>query len=139
VADQSKLPVIVSGQPETAALELSHHPNIIADVLTGSEADLWSCLSAGATGAVLAFANAAPYSTITIWEAHRTREAEAGVDGQNRIRHAAHLVTAKYGIPGLKYAMDLNGYYGGPCRLPLAPLAPAAKREIEEAFRDLRG
>jgi len=112
---------------------------MVADVLTATETDLWAGLSAGAAGAVLALANAAPYATITIWEAHRTREAEAGVDGQNRIRHAAHLMTAKYGIPGLKYAMDLNGYYGGPCRLPLAPLAPAGKKEIEEAFRDLRG
>ncbi len=49
------------------------------------------------------------------------------------------LVTTSYGIPGLKYAMDLNGYYGGPPRLPLIPPSPDAKREIEEAFRDLKG
>jgi len=49
------------------------------------------------------------------------------------------LVTVKYGIPGLKYAMDLNGYYGGPVRLPLVPVSPAAKKEIEEAFADLKG
>jgi len=48
-------------------------------------------------------------------------------------------VTSKYGVPGLKYAMDLNGYYGGPPRLPLIVPTPAAKQEIEEAFRDLRG
>jgi len=35
--------------------------------------------------------------------------------------------------------MDLNGYYGGPVRLPLAPLGPEAKREIEAAFADLKG
>jgi 4-hydroxy-2-oxoglutarate aldolase len=35
--------------------------------------------------------------------------------------------------------MDLNGYYGGPCRLPLSPLTPAAKLEIEAAFKDLKG
>jgi 4-hydroxy-2-oxoglutarate aldolase len=34
--------------------------------------------------------------------------------------------------------MDLNGYYGGPCRLPLAPPSPEAKTEIEAAFQDLR-
>jgi 4-hydroxy-2-oxoglutarate aldolase len=48
-------------------------------------------------------------------------------------------VTTRYGIPGLKYAMDLNGYYGGPPRLPLIPPTPEARREIEEAFRDLKG
>jgi 4-hydroxy-2-oxoglutarate aldolase len=88
---------------------------------------------------VLAFANAAPYSCIAIWEAHRTREAEAGLDWQNRIARAAWLVTARHGIPGLKYAMDLNGYYGGPPRLPLCPAPPEARSEIEDAFRDLTG
>ena len=93
----------------------------------------------GAAGAVLAYANAAPYSTIAIWEAHRTRDAEAGLDWQNRIGRAAWLVTAKHGIPGLKHAMDLNGYYGGPCRSPLAPPTPEAKKEIEAAFQNLKG
>jgi hypothetical protein len=35
--------------------------------------------------------------------------------------------------------MDLNGYYGGPPRLPLTVPTSEAKREIEEAFRDLKG
>jgi 4-hydroxy-2-oxoglutarate aldolase len=108
-------------------------------VLVGSAPTLWPSLQVGAEGAVLAYANAAPYSTITIWEAHRTRDAESGKDWQNRIGHASWLVTVKYGIPGLKHAMDLNGYYGGPCRAPLVPLSPEGKREIEEAFRDIGG
>jgi 4-hydroxy-2-oxoglutarate aldolase len=35
--------------------------------------------------------------------------------------------------------MDLNGYYGGPVRLPLTPLCPEARREVEAAFKDLKG
>ena len=93
----------------------------------------------GACGAILAYANAAPYSTIAIWEAYRTREEAAGRDWQNRIARAAALVTVKYGIAGLKHAMDLNGYYGGPPRLPLVPATAEAKKEIEEAFADLKG
>jgi 4-hydroxy-2-oxoglutarate aldolase len=93
----------------------------------------------GAVAAVLAFANAAPYSTIALWEAYRTREYAAASDWQRRIARAAVLVTTRYGIPGLKHAMDLNGYYGGPPRLPLTVPCPDAKREIEEAFRDLKG
>ena len=61
------------------------------------------------------------------------------MDWQNRIGHAAYLVTAKYGVPGLKHAMDLAGYYGGPPRLPLTVPTPQAKKEIEDAFADLRG
>jgi 4-hydroxy-2-oxoglutarate aldolase len=100
---------------------------------------LWPSLLMGACGAILAYANAAPYSTIAIWEAYRTREEAAGLDWQNRIARAAFLVTAKYGIPGLKHAMDLNGYYGGAPRLPLTVATPQAKQEIEAAFKDLNG
>ena len=169
VADQSKLPLIIYNWPQTTGVDiaadavaaLSEHPNIIAikessgnlekvkqmigevragfQVLVGSAPTLWPSLQMGACGAILAFANAAPYATIAIWEAYRTREEAAGMDWQDRIAHAATLVTARYGIPGLKHAMDLNGYYGGPPRLPLTPAPPAARREIEEAFRDLKG
>ncbi|HUO32308.1 MAG TPA: dihydrodipicolinate synthase family protein [Bryobacteraceae bacterium] len=169
VADQAKIPIIIYNWPQAtnldipaeAVAELSNHPNIIGikessgnlekvmqmirevkkgfHVLTGSAPTLAPSLAVGCSGAVLAFANAAPYACISIWEAHRTREPEAAMDWQNRIAHAAHLVTAKYGVPGLKYAMDLAGYYGGPPRLPLTVPCPEAKREIEEAFQDLRG
>jgi 4-hydroxy-2-oxoglutarate aldolase len=169
VADQSTIPLMIYNWPQAtgvdipveAVVALSEHPNIIAikessgnlekvmqmirevkpgfQVLVGSAPTLWPSFSVGAVGAVVAYANAAPYSTIAIWEAHRSREVEAARDWQNRIARAAVLVTTKYGIPGLKYAMDLNGYYGGPCRLPLIPPTPEAKREIEEAFRDLKG
>ena len=88
---------------------------------------------------MLAFANAAPYAAISIWEAHRTREADAALDWQNRIAPAAQLVTSKYGVPGLKYAMDLNGYFGGPPRLPLTVITPEARREIEQAFDGIKG
>ena len=169
VADQSKIPLIIYNWPQAtgvdipveAVVEISEHPNVIAikessgslekvmqmirevkhgfQVLVGSAPTLWPSLLMGACGAILAYANAAPYSVIAIWEAHRMREEAAGLDWQNRIGRAATLVTAKYGVPGLKYAMDLNGYYGGPPRLPLSVPSPEAKKEIEEAFKDLKG
>jgi 4-hydroxy-2-oxoglutarate aldolase len=169
VADQVKIPIFIYNWPQVtgvdipaeAVAELSHHPNVIAikessgnlekvmrmirevkpgfQVLTGSAPTLAPSFAVGCSGAVLAFANAAPYATVSIWEAHRTREPEAALDWQNRISHAAYLVTTKHGVPGLKYAMDLAGYYGGPPRLPLTVPCPAAKKEIEEAFAGLRG
>jgi len=169
VADQAKIPVIIYNFPQTmgidvppeAIAELSHHPNIIGikessgnlakvvqmvrevkpgfSVTVGSAQILASNLAVGATAGILAFANAAPYACISIWEAHRSRESEAALDWQRRIAHPATLVTAKHGIPGLKYAMDLMGYYGGPPRLPFTPICPPARAEIEAAFADLRG
>ncbi|MBI3682993.1 MAG: dihydrodipicolinate synthase family protein [Acidobacteria bacterium] len=169
VADQARIPVMIYNWPQTTGIDispeavacLSEHPNIIAikessgnlekvtqmigmvkkgfQVLVGSAPTLWLSFMVGAVGAVLAFANAAPYASITIWEACRTREYEAAQDWQNRILRAAQLVTTKYGVPGLKHAMDLNGYYGGPPRLPLTVLGPEARKEIEEAFREIKG
>ena len=169
VADQSKIPLIIYNWPQAtgvdippeAVVALSEHPNVIAikessgnlekvmqmlrevrpgfQVLVGSAPTLWPSLLMGACGAILAFANAAPYATIAIWEAYRTRDEAAGLDWQNRIGRAAWLVTARYGVPGLKHAMDLNGYYGGPPRLPLTVATPDAKKEIEEGFKDLKG
>ncbi len=86
---------------------------------------------------MLALANAAPYAAIALWEAFRTREEEAGLDWQTRIAPPAALVAGHRGIPGLKHAMDLNGYYGGPPRLPWTIPLPAEKIRIEEAFAGL--
>jgi 4-hydroxy-2-oxoglutarate aldolase len=168
VADRSKLPVLLYNIPavtgydlpvETVA-ELSHHPNIIGmkdssgsmqkltefvkavkpgfQLLTGSGAKLSEALDIGATGGILAIANALPYACVTIWEAFRRRENEAARDWQARMLRACELVPAKHGIAGLKHAMDLNGYYGGSPRLPLVPPSTEARSEIEAAFEDLR-
>ncbi|MBI5281344.1 MAG: dihydrodipicolinate synthase family protein [Candidatus Solibacter usitatus] len=169
VADQVKIPIMIYNWPQATGVDipaetvsaLSEHLNIIAikessgniekvmqmiretkpgfQVLVGSAPTLAPSLAVGAVGAVLAYANAAPYSVIAIWEAHRQREFDAAMDWQRRIARAAVLVTTKYGIPGLKHAMDLNGYYGGPVRLPLTAPGPEARREIEEAFAELKG
>jgi 4-hydroxy-2-oxoglutarate aldolase len=169
LADQSPVPVLIHNAPqmtgvdllpETAA-RLAEHPNIAGvietgtpasrvaqirslapkdfAVLAGTESQVWESLKAGANGAALAFGSIAPYATIAIWEAFRTREEDAGLDWQARISHPSILVTDMYGVPGLKHAMDLNGYYGGPPRLPFVPVSQDARREIEDAFRDLKG
>lgn len=168
VADRSRLPVLLYNIPQVTGYdlpvdtiaELSHHPNIVGmkdssgnlekmnevvravkpgfQTLSGSGISFWEALQIGASGAILAIANPLPYACVTIWEAFRTRQEDAGRDWQSRITPPGRLIASKYGIPGLKYAMDLNGYYGGPPRLPFVPPSPEAKAEIEEAFADLR-
>jgi 4-hydroxy-2-oxoglutarate aldolase len=168
VADRSPIPVLLYNIPQVTGYdipvdtvaELSHHPNIIGmkdssgnlermndvvravrpgfQTLSGAGISFWEALQIGASGAILAIANPLPYACVTIWEAFRTRQEDAGRDWQTRITPAGRLIATKYGIPGLKYAMDLNGYYGGPPRLPFVPPSAQAKAEIEKAFADLR-
>jgi 4-hydroxy-2-oxoglutarate aldolase len=168
VADRSKIPVLLYNLPQVtgydlpteAIAELSHHPNIIGmkdssgnlqklgevipivkpgfQILSGAGVSFWDAFEIGASGAILAIANPLPYACVTIWEAFRTRDHDAGKDWQTRITPAGKIIEMKHGIPGLKYAMDLNGYYGGPPRLPLIPPSAEAKAEIEQAFDGLR-
>lgn len=168
IADQSKIPILIYNFPNVTGYDLpvetiaalAEHPNIIGmkdssgnveklaatvaaapktfQVLSGSGTTFWPALKAGAAGGILAFANCAPYACVTIWEAFRTREYEAAEDWQNRSLLAAKLVTATYGIPGLKHAMDLKGFYGGPPRLPLVPAPAEARLEIEKALQGIK-
>ena len=38
----------------------------------------------------------------------------------------------------MKHAMDFNGYFGGPSRLPLLPLTADLKAEVEQLMADIR-
>lgn len=131
VADGAKIPVIVEADFGTT------HPNILRPELTTHAASLFTDLKAGSKGGVIAIANAIPYSIQLIWEAYRQREEEAGFDWQERISALAQVV-GKYGTPGLKWAMDLNSYYGGAPRLPHTTVNDEAKAEIAAAIKDLK-
>ncbi|MEX2300711.1 MAG: dihydrodipicolinate synthase family protein [Bryobacterales bacterium] len=164
VADQAKMPLVIFNPRAGAAvrlsaetvLSLSKHPGIagVIDasanedsirrlveqagdgfaVLCGEDTLLHAGLAAGAAGAVPALANAAPFFCLSIGEAVRTRELASAAELQERARAAAEAVTTQYGIAGLKYAMDLRGYYGGNPRLPLLPLSGDARERIAAAF-----
>jgi dihydrodipicolinate synthase/N-acetylneuraminate lyase len=57
---------------------------------------------------------------------------------QERIARAAQRVVGELGIPGVKYGMDFNGYFGGVARLPLLPLTGEARGEVEQLLVDVR-
>jgi len=47
-------------------------------------------------------------------------------------------VTKRFGVPGLKAAMDHAGLYGGPVRLPLLPVSEQVRKEIGDIFDRFR-
>ena len=59
------------------------------------------------------------------------RVAEAG-ELHLRLLPVARAVTSRWGVPGLKAALDLLGLPVGPPRPPLLPLAPEARAELGE-------
>jgi dihydrodipicolinate synthase/N-acetylneuraminate lyase len=107
-------------------------------IVVGLAQKLEPSLQAGAVGGILAFADAAPTACYEIYAAWKEGDAELARLKQDRITQATLRVSGELGIPGLKYAMDLNGYYGGPARLPLLPLTADLKSEVERLLGDIR-
>lgn len=108
-------------------------------VMVGAAHTLLDSLEAGASGAVLAFAAPAPTICFEIYAAFRDNDIELARSKQSILSGASRRVVSEMGIPAVKYAMDLNGYYGGNPRLPLLPLTAAQKAEVEAqmaAFRN---
>lgn len=164
VADAAKIPVVIYNiaqvtgidLPLDVVLQLSAHPNIIgmkessADlervgnilaglprtfpVLVGSSAKFHEGLCLGAAGGILAIANALPQPAQEIYDRYSAGDVQGSCAAQHRIVDVAG-VAPRFGIQGLKYAMDLLGYYGGPARLPLLPPDAQQKSEIERLAR----
>jgi 4-hydroxy-2-oxoglutarate aldolase len=152
VAEASPIPVSVYNMPANTMVDmsaeliikLSQHPNIIGvkdssgnlskmgeilrrarsgfQVLAGSAGFLYPALCLGAIGGVLALSNIAPKQCCDILRSfHQGRHAEAK-ELQLRLIAANDAVTARFGVAGLKAAMEMVGFYGGPPRSPLMPI-----------------
>jgi 4-hydroxy-2-oxoglutarate aldolase len=107
-------------------------------VLVGAAHKFEASLEAGAVGGVLAFADAAPTACYEIYAAWKEGDRELARLAQERIGKAAERIVGDLGISALKYAMDLNGYFGGTVRLPLLPITADVKSEIERWMSDIR-
>ena len=57
---------------------------------------------------------------------------------QDRIKLPAQRIVSEIGVAGVKYAMDLNGYYGGTARLPFLPLTGDQKSEIDKLMMGIK-
>jgi len=107
-------------------------------VMVGAAHQLEPSLDLGAVGAILAFACPAPMACYEIQAALKDGDAALARDKQERVKLAAQRVAGDLGVPGVKYAMDLNGYYGGPSRLPFLPLTSEQKSEIEKLMAGIK-
>jgi len=132
-----------STRPSSSAVTLvgglkTRQKEVGFQVLVGAAHKLHPSLAAGALGGILAFADAAPTACYEIYAAWKEGDQELAQLKQERIAHAALRIGGDFGIPGIKYAMDLNGYYGGIPRSPLLPVTADLKAEIEALLADIR-
>src|SRR6516165_395501 len=133
----------VAARPSSAAVKLigglkTRQKEVGFQVLVGAAHKLHPSLEAGAVGAILAFADCAPTACYEIYAAWKEGDHDLACQKQDRITRAAQRIVSELSIPGVKYAMDYNGYYGGPPRLPLLTLAADSKAEIEQLLENIR-
>lgn len=154
VAEASPIPVLLYNVtmytgvnlPPDAVATLATHPNIpgmkesgsdlvqIAEyiartpddftILAGSAATLFPALACGCDGAILALAALAPEACVQMMGLVREGRVAEARALQSRLMPLGRAIGAQHGVPGLKAAMDLLGYVGGPPRPPLRPVAP---------------
>ena len=103
-------------------------------VLTGSSIVLYPSLCVGAAGGIMALACVLPERCTDIIRLYKDGDHTEAKGLQMRLIGPTVAVTSRYGIPGLKAAMDLFGYYGGRSRLPLLPVTGAEIEEIKSIF-----
>jgi 4-hydroxy-2-oxoglutarate aldolase len=99
-------------------------------VIGGSAQAMLASFHAGATAAILAMAAFAPQSCAEVHMAFKDRDSVLENEKQERLINAGNRIIGVMGIPGIKYACDLNGYYGGVPRLPLLPLTAEDQQEV---------
>ena len=163
VAESSRIGILLYNVPQFTGInldaevvaKLSFHPNIVGikdssgnigqlndiihlsskgfAVFVGSAPVFFPALCIGAAGGILAVANAAPVECVRILSLYHQGEMAEATASQNRLTPLAKAVTVKYGIGGLKMAMDLTGYFGGNPRLPLK----RPGKEVEEELKKL--
>ena len=132
-----------TAKPSSAAVKVAgglktREKEVGFQVLVGAAQKLAPSLDAGAVGAILAFADCAPTACYEIYAAWKEGDNKLAAEKQERIVKAAVRIVSELSIPGVKYAMDYNGMYGGPPRLPLLPLTADKKAEVEQLLQSIR-
>jgi 4-hydroxy-2-oxoglutarate aldolase len=105
-------------------------------LMTGHAGVFYTALTAGAVGGILAAGCVLPRLCVEIYEAARAGRHERARESQRRLAPVARAVTVRFGVGGLKYALDLLGFKGGAVRAPLASPDEEARREIARLLEE---
>jgi 4-hydroxy-2-oxoglutarate aldolase len=166
VADHAPVPIILYNVPANTGINmnadtivlLSKHANIIGlkdsagdvakiaeitqrapegfQVLAGSASFLLGALAVGAVGTISALANLAGRDLSELMQAFEKGDLEQAKNTQQRLVRPNSAVTVRFGVAGLKAALDLIGYYGGPPRSPLLALDNGQRSQVKQILEE---
>lgn len=160
VADACPIPVIIYNMPANSGLDMTadqilaiaDHRNIIGlkdsggnitkiadiigrakpdfQVLAGSAGFLLSAFTVGAVGGILALANIAPQQCIDIQKHFQKNDLNKARKLQAAMIPVNTAITARWGVPALKTAMDSIGLFGGNARKPVQAISENIKTKL---------
>ena len=162
VADRSPIPVLLYNNPgvtgitmsTTVIKEVSSHPKIMGMkdsspgnlsayilnaqegfyLLAGSANFFFTGLLMGAIGGVLSLADVFPEPCCKLYDLGLAGNVKEGRELQLSLMRINQMVSGKFGVAGVKAAMDFAGFYGGPTRAPLTPLTSDEKKKLREGL-----
>ncbi len=167
IADKVSIPIIIYNIPQNTGvplsppllIELSRHPNIAGvkdssgnlsnltetlpslpedfSFFMGAGGILLAGLLMGAGGGILAVAAAVPELCVKLYSLFVEGKIEEAKKLQLDLVPLNKMLTQTLGIPAIKHALDLLGFYGGPPRPPLLPLGEKEKRVIRDELERL--
>ena len=160
IAEASPIPILIYNVPKftgvnlsiEAVVNLAQHANIIGmkdssgnlgqlielreklpsnfQLLIGTDSVFFGGLAHGLRGAILAIANVAPRECVELFNAVEDEKWDVAQALANRIAPVGRAVASRFGVPGLKTALDEIGYFGGEPRPPLLSVSEKVREEI---------
>jgi len=167
VAEKSRIPIIIYNIPQNTGvrvdpkliIDLLKHPRILglkdssgdlvlseqaipslnseSSLLLGAGSLILPGLIMGVNGGILRVACMVPELCTKLYDFYKEKKWEKAKKLQLDLVPLNQAVTKDYGMAATKYGLDLLGYYGGPCRLPLLGPSPFIKNEIKDKLTKL--
>ncbi len=164
VADASPIPIMIYNFPLNTGINLevdtvakiAQHPNVcgikdssgnipqaaqIIDqtpksfhVLVGAASALLPSLAIGSSGGIVALGLISAREFCDVYALAKSGRWDEAREIAARMMAADRGIAGRYGIGGLKAALDLQGFYGGPCRQPLGTPDGDAIADIQEVL-----
>lgn len=130
----------IVGMKDTSKEDISAYVNAVPSdaefyVLAGSINKFYDGLVAGAVGGVLSLADYLPSLACRLHDLYRTGKVEEAQKYDVYLRELSSNAAGKYGVAGVKAAMNLLGLHGGIPRDPLPPLSNERQEELRTVLK----
>jgi len=129
----------IVGMKDTSSEDISIYTKAVAAeadfyVLAGSINKYIDGLEAGAIGGVLSLSNYLPEQCCKVEALYKAGQPDKARALSDQLIALNKKTAGKYGVAGVKGAMDLLGYKGGEPRNPLRPVSAEALEEMRQVF-----